>query len=104
MPRRRRLRHAPETLRPTVMGDCLFVASYIDRHGDTVADPDIAQQMADEFRHPTAETLITNVDCLLGCAPQLVDARVVWAAQRLQALIDSYTRTALAALLNPSAA
>ncbi len=56
-----------------------------------------AEQLAWEFRNPTAKSLIENVPMVLD-AINRPGARVWCAASRLQKLIDAHTEAELAAL------
>ena len=83
----------------TVTSDCYGLADYIEQHGQHIAaDAEHQRQWAWELRNPTAETLVHNIELLLWCKTE-IPPHVVWAAQRLQALIDSHTKRELAALL-----
>lgn len=59
-------------------------------------DTEHADQLAQEFRNPTADTLIENVGIILWCQP---DPWAYDAARRLQTLIDNHSKRQLAALI-----
>ena len=85
---------------PTVEQDleCLARAAEEDRDRTYwTANWQHAEQLAWEFRNPTAKSLIENVPMVLY-AINRPGARVWYAASRLQKLIDAHTEAELAAL------
>ncbi len=85
---------------PTVEQDleCLARAAEEDRDRTYwTANREHAEQLAWEFRNPTAKSLIENVPLVLD-AINRPDVRVWQAASRLQKLIDAHTEAELAAL------